>query len=110
MLIVRQLLQAHEYWRLRGLAVDLIILNEKPMSYLPDLQDALTRFVRTSQSGERHPQATQGNVFILRGDLVSPSDRDLLQTAARAVLLSRHGTLADQVVRAERSDTVSRLP
>jgi cyclic beta-1,2-glucan synthetase len=110
MLIVRQLLQAHEYWRLRGLAVDLVILNEKPMSYLPDLQDALTRLVRTSQSGERHPQATQGNVFILRGDLVSPSDRDLLQTAARAVLLSRHGTLADQVVRAERSDVAYRLP
>jgi cyclic beta-1,2-glucan synthetase len=26
--IVRQLLRAHEYWRLRGLAVDLVILNE----------------------------------------------------------------------------------
>jgi cyclic beta-1,2-glucan synthetase len=100
--IVRQLLRAHEYWRLKGLAVDLVILNERTTSYLQDLQAALMALVRTSQSGERHPQATHGNVFILRGDLVSPSDRDLLQTAARAVLLSRHGTLADQVLRAER--------
>ena len=27
--IVRQLLRAHEYWRLKGLAVDLVILNEQ---------------------------------------------------------------------------------
>src|SRR5207245_6907164 len=36
--IVRQLLRAHEYWRMKGLAVDLVILNEKPPSYLQDLQ------------------------------------------------------------------------
>ena len=102
--IVRQLLRAHEYWRLKGLAVDLVILNEKATSYDQDLQGALDALVRTSQSTVRHPQATQGNVFILRGDLLSPRDRDLLQTAARAVLLSRHGTLAEQVMRAERSE------
>src|SRR5262249_35601309 len=32
--IVRQLLRAHEYWRMKGLAVDLVILNDKPPSYL----------------------------------------------------------------------------
>ena len=38
----------------------------------------------------------------LRGDQVSAEDRTLLQAAARAVLLSRRGTLADQVIRLER--------
>jgi cyclic beta-1,2-glucan synthetase len=103
--IVRQLLRAHEYWRLKGLAVDLVILNEKATSYAQDLQGALETLVRTSQSAVRHPDATHGNVFILRADLVSARDRDLLQTAARAVLLSRHGTLEDQVMRAERSES-----
>ena len=45
-----------------------------------------------------------GSVFILRGDLISAEDRILLQTAARAVLLSRRGTLAEQVVRQPRSE------
>src|SRR5262249_11041342 len=31
--LVRQLLAAHTYWRARGLAVDLVILNERPASY-----------------------------------------------------------------------------
>src|SRR3989454_6128045 len=86
----------------KGLAVDLVILNEKATSYPQDLQSLLEALVRTSQSAVRHEDATRGNVFILRGDLVSARDHDLLRTAARAVLLSRHGTLRDQVMRAER--------
>src|SRR5207247_3191623 len=31
--IVRQLLRAHEDWRLQGLAVDLVIVNEKAAAY-----------------------------------------------------------------------------
>ena len=30
--IARQLLRAHEYWRMKGLAVDLVIVNEQPVS------------------------------------------------------------------------------
>src|SRR5207245_10429494 len=88
----------------------LVILNEKATSYPQDLQGALEALVRTSQSAVRHEDATRGNVFILRGDLVSARDHDLLQTAARAVLLSRHGTLRDQVLRAERPDSAPLPP
>ena len=31
--IVRQLIRAHEYWGWKGLAVDLVVLNEHPVSY-----------------------------------------------------------------------------
>jgi len=31
--IVREVLKAHEYWRLKKLAVDLVILNEEENSY-----------------------------------------------------------------------------
>ena len=91
--IVRQLLRAHEYWRLKLLDVDLVIINEHGASYAQDLQDALETLVRTSQSraGPRGPRGP-GGVHILRGDLLSAEDRTLLQTAARAVLLSRRGT------------------
>ncbi len=48
--IARQLLQAHEYWRMKQLAVDLVILNERASSYVQDLQIALETLVRASQS------------------------------------------------------------
>ena len=99
--IVRQLLRAHEYWRLKGLAVDLVVLNEKMESYAQELQNSLEALVRTSQSALRHEgHETHGAVFILRRDLLSPTDHAALQAAARAILLSRHGTLAAQIDRA----------
>jgi len=107
--IVRQLLRAHEYWRLKLLDVDLVIINEHGVSYAQDLQNALETIVRTSQSTlvqERH--GTRGGVHILRGDKLSTDERTLLQSAARAVLLSRRGSLADQVIRLERPERAER--
>ena len=109
--IVRQLLRAHEYWRIKQLAVDLVILNEQGASYAQNLQEALETQVRASQSRVQHegPESF-GGVFILRGDLISAEDRTLLQTAARAVLLSRRGTLAEQVERQQRSQKPALSP
>jgi len=105
--IVRQLLRAHEYWRMKQLAVDLVILNEHAPSYVQDLQASLEAQVRAGQSRlQSEGDKPSGSVFVLRGDLVSPEERTLLQTAARAVLLSRRGSLAEQVVR-QRSETVA---
>jgi len=101
--IVRQLLRAHEYWRLKLLDVDLVILNEHGATYTQTLHDAIEALVRTSQSSlvhEGHPG--RGVVHVLRGDRLSDGDRTLLQSTARAVLLSRRGSLADQVTRLER--------
>jgi cyclic beta-1,2-glucan synthetase len=107
--IVRQLLRAHEYWRLKLLDVDLVILNEHGATYAQDLHDSLETLVRTSQSAlarEGHPG--RGGVHILRGERLSTEDRTLLQAAARAVLLSRRGSLADQVIRLERPERTAR--
>ena len=109
--IVRQLLRAHEYWRLKLLDVDLVILNEHGATYAQDLQDALETVVRTSQSILVHEgHEGRGRVFILRGDQLPSQDRTLLQAAARAVLLSRRGSLADQVIRLERPERVAPEP
>jgi cyclic beta-1,2-glucan synthetase len=84
----------------KGLAVDLVIMNEKAHSYTQELQASLEALVRTSARREERLDA-HGGVFILRRDLLSPGDHAALQAAARAVLLSRHGTLAEQLRRAE---------
>jgi cyclic beta-1,2-glucan synthetase len=102
--IVRELLRAHEYWRLKNLAVDLIILNEKSHSYAQELQIILETLVRTNQDILRHEtHAKHGDIFVLRLDRLSPEDRVLLQSAARVIFLSRHGTLAQQMERLEPS-------
>ena len=103
--IVRQLLRAHEYWNMKGLAVDLVIVNEQGVSYGQELQGALEALVRTGQAGAAHADhAAHGSIFILRGDQLAAEDRDVLRSAARAVLLSRQGSLAEQVVRHLRAE------
>jgi cyclic beta-1,2-glucan glucanotransferase len=85
--LVRQLLRAHEYWRMKQLAVDLVILNERAVSYVQDLQGSLDGLVRMNQSMPRSPSGdARGAVFVLRADLVSPEICGLLHTCARAVL------------------------
>ena len=101
--VARELLQAHEYWRMKQLAVDLVILNERASSYVQDLQIALETLVRTSQSrpqiGESGPP---GHIFVLRADLISPETRALLASVARVVLVGQRGRLADQLDRVPR--------
>jgi cyclic beta-1,2-glucan synthetase len=103
--IVRQLLRAHEYWRMKQLAVDLVILNERAPSYAQDLQSSLETLLRRSQSVTPHDgPEPQGTVYIVRADRVTPPQRDVLQSVARVVLSSRRGTLAEQVARTPRPD------
>ena len=98
--LVRQLLRAHEYWRLKQLAVDLVILNDRASSYVQDLQHQIETLVRTSQSsGPSEGHRAQGSVFILRSDLLPAAQRDVLLAAARAVLTGGRGTLSEQIAR-----------
>ena len=98
--IVRQLLRAHEYWGRKGLGVDLVIINEQPTTYSPELGPALESLVRAGTRVSGAPAENPvGEVFVLRGELLSGEERDALAAAARVILLSRHGTLAEQVIR-----------
>jgi cyclic beta-1,2-glucan synthetase len=97
---VRQLIRAHSYWRMKQLAVDLVIVNERSTSYIQDLQSALESVVRVSLSrSPTEKDSAPGAVFLLRADLLSVEVRTLLQTAARVVIVSRRGGLAEQVKR-----------
>ena len=108
--IVKQLLRAHEYWRLKRLSVDLIILNDRPPSYASDLQLAIDSAIRTSLSRRREEEGTnRGSVFSLRGDLMPASSSDFLQTAARAVFVARRGSLSDQLARLREPEPMPRI-
>ncbi len=101
--IARQLLRAHEYWHLKGLAVDLVILTAHGASYAQQLQDFFEDMVRASASATgSETNEPRGSVFVLREDLLSEDDRVLLRSAARVLILANRGTLSEQVVRLER--------
>ena len=108
---VRQLLQAHEYWRVKRLGVDLVIVNERAASYVQDLQIAVETAVRSSRSGPRlGDEHAQGSVFTLRADLMSGEARALLQSAARIVLLAHRGSIADQIAWLTRAEPPTESP
>jgi cyclic beta-1,2-glucan synthetase len=109
--MIRQLLRAHEYWRMKQLSADVVIINEKATSYIQDLQDSLEALVRGSQL-RLSPDVggASGKIFLMRGDIVSSQIRTQIQSVARAVLLSRRGTLAEQVTRSQQSEPIASAP
>ncbi|HUG58919.1 MAG TPA: glucoamylase family protein [Candidimonas sp.] len=97
---VRQLLRAHEYWRMKRLAVDLVIVNERASSYVQDLQVAIETAVRSSQAVPRFGgELALGGVYALRADLMGLETRALLQSVARVVLRARAGSIVEQLAR-----------
>jgi cyclic beta-1,2-glucan synthetase len=101
---VRQLLRAHEYWRLKGLGVDVVFVNERASSYIQDLQIAIETAVRSSQSPPTAGKGlAKGSVYTLRADLMSVEVRALLRSVARVVLLARRGPVANQLARLPRT-------
>lgn len=100
--IVRQLLKACGYWRIKRLAIDLIVLNERANSYTQDLQHSIETLVQGSLPSS-HSEQRLGGVFTLRADLMTFQERDLLQTVARAIIVGKLGTLAQQSMRIPRA-------
>jgi len=100
--LVRQAVQAHAYWRLKGLTVDLVIWNEDDSVYRQTLQEAIVDLVAASPEAPLVDRP--GGVFIRRGEQMSEEDRALLQTVARVVLFDDAGTLAEQVERRGRTE------
>jgi cellobiose phosphorylase len=93
--IVRQLIQAHSYWRMKGLTVDLVILNEDVSVYRQSLQDQITNLI--SSGIEAQMLDKPGGIFVRRLEQIPNDDRVLLQFAARVVLDDEKGTLAEQL-------------
>ncbi len=95
--LVRQLVQAHAYWRLKGLAVDLVIWNEDHAGYRQLLQDQIMGLIASGVEASITDQP--GGIFVRPADQISNEDRILLQTVARAIITDSRGTLAEQINR-----------
>ncbi|MCQ0970237.1 protein ndvB [Paracoccus sp. TK19116] len=113
--IVASALKMHEFLRVRSVPCDIVILNERAASYIQDLQHAIRNLcdLRIAQAGGPMPQ---WGVHAVRRDQISPESYDTLLAAARIVLHTRNGTLAEQIDRLpditppRAADTPPRLP
>ncbi|HNQ66093.1 MAG TPA: glucoamylase family protein [Smithella sp.] len=102
--LVRQLEQAHAYWRLKGLAVDLVIWNEDNAIYRQFLHDQIKDMITSGTEAKVIDKP--GGIFLRPGDQISNEDRILLQTVASIVIKDTWGTLAEQISRRSLRETV----
>ena len=95
--LVRQLVQAHAYWRLKGLAVDLVIWNEDHAGYRQLLQEQIAGLIAAGLEAKFTDRP--GGIYLRLGEQISSEDRILFQTVSRAILTDSRGTLWDQIHR-----------
>jgi cyclic beta-1,2-glucan synthetase len=95
--LVRQLLLAQEYWRVKGLHADVVILNEHPAEYLDEMQGLLTGLVYEPRWAGW--QGKPGGMFLLRSEGMHAADQHLLFAVARVVLRGELGALTPQLDR-----------
>ncbi len=104
--LVRQLVQAHSYWRLKGLAVDLVIWNEDIAGYRQLLHEQIMGLI--AAGAEANVTDRPGGIFVRPSEQISTEDRLLFQAVARVIITDRRGTLTDQFKR--RGFTEKMLP
>jgi cyclic beta-1,2-glucan synthetase len=103
--LVKQVLQAHAYWRMKGLIADLVILNEDFSGYRAVLHDLIIGLINTGPEAKLVNKT--GGIFVLRAEDLSEDDRVLLQTVARIVFTDTADTLIEQVDRRVSPERVS---
>ncbi|MEO6490202.1 MAG: glucoamylase family protein, partial [Ferruginibacter sp.] len=93
--LIKQMIQAHAYWRLKGLVLDLVIWNETHDGYRQAVQNDIQSLIPPELNGSK------GGIFLRTTDQISNEDRILFQTVARIIISDTGGTLADHINKKE---------
>ena len=96
--LVRLMIQAHAYWRHKGLPVDLVILSDAYDGYRHGPMDAVIGLINVGTEAKALDQPA--GIFVRNVSQVPDEDALLLQAVSRIVLSDRAGTLAEQLDRA----------
>jgi cellobiose phosphorylase len=95
--LVRQMVRAHAWWRLKGLTADLVVWNEDHTGYRQQLNEQIMGLIASGI--EANVIDRPGGIFVRPANHISSEDRVLLQSVARAILSDARGPLADQINR-----------
>ena len=96
----KEMLRAFEYFKVHGLQLDLVFINDAPEKD----RDGLTHFIQ-GMAGTEHLWTTHsdaGRVYVLNGASITDEERTLLHTVARLAFTTADGvTIAQQLRRLE---------
>jgi cellobiose phosphorylase len=95
--LARQMVQAHAYWRLKGLVVDLVIWYEDLSGYRQALHDQIMGLIASGIDAQAIDRP--GGIFVRLIDQIPNEDRVLMQSVARVIISDSRGTLAEQIKR-----------
>ena len=93
--LVRQLLQAHTYWRMHGFAADLVIINEEEGGYDQPLREKIINLIQAYSSSSSSDSG--GKIFLRSADQIPDEDLRLMKAVAAIVLVAARGALARQL-------------
>ncbi len=96
---LRELFVAHGYWRRRGLAVDLVVLNGHRHDYLQALRDGIAEAMVAADDAAMLDQP--GGVYVRRRDTFDAEDLLMLSATARVHLSCDGRTLSRLLASAE---------
>ncbi|MCC7029105.1 MAG: cyclic beta 1-2 glucan synthetase [Chitinophagaceae bacterium] len=96
-LLIRQMLQAHLYWSLKGLMVDLVIWNDDHSGYRQELHNQILGLIAPEMGNELKEKP--GGIFIRSVEHISHEDRILFESVAHVIIADRYGTLEEQINR-----------
>jgi len=95
--LVAKMIQAHAYWRLKGLAVDLVIWNEEQVGYRQALNNQIVSLIAASSEASLFDKA--GGVYLRHQEQMSDEDQVLMQAVARLIFTDKNGSLVEQCQR-----------
>ncbi|WP_027625800.1 GH36-type glycosyl hydrolase domain-containing protein [Clostridium lundense] len=97
--IARQMLKAHEYWSLKGLKVDLIMINLENTSYIQALQEAIRDLILSSHARDKENRA--GGVFCYNKSTMTEEDIKFIISIGRLIIDPEKGSINAQLRRKE---------
>ena len=100
---LKTLLKAHEFWRVKGVETELLIINDHAPGYIDEVQEAIQQSIETSMDRERVNK--RGGVFIHRSDKMPDEDLTLILSVAHMILDGMLPNLSEYL--RDKSDTTS---
>lgn len=104
---IKQLLDAHEYWRLNGLEVDLIILNEEEASYDNPVEGSIRYLINSTNC--RDLVNKSGGVFVLNTNCIEKLDVEFLERLSRIVIQSDGESIGKQIEIEENKECIKKI-
>jgi cyclic beta-1,2-glucan synthetase len=102
-----EVLKVHEYWRLKNLNVDLVIISNEEYSYHNPLLSFITNIVYSSQTQDgmnRHQ-----DVFVLSSSNITIENIQLFHACAKIILDGKAGSMHAQYQESLKQETLSSI-